>query len=128
MFAAQNFAEALFSISLGTAVIPTRNEKHRLSKILVGKQGVLWEMYLTDLQNLPKCTLFAAQNFAEALFSISLGTAVIPTRNEKHRLSKILVGKQGVLWEMYLTDLQNIPYFLLAREEVETVKDQLVMG
>ena len=34
-------------------------------------------------------TLFAPQNFAEALFSISLGTAVVPRRNEKQRLCKI---------------------------------------
>ena len=72
--------------------------------------------------------MFAAQNFAQAFFSISLGTAVIPRRSEKQRLSKTSVDKQGVLWEMYLIDLQDIPYFLLAREEVETVKDQLVVG
>ena len=30
---------------------------------------------------------------AYALFSISLGTALIPKRNEKQRLCKILVGK-----------------------------------
>ena len=47
-----------------------------------------------------KCTLFAPQNFAQAFFSISLGTAVIPRRNEKQRLSKISVDKQGVFWEM----------------------------
>ena len=33
--------------------------------------------------------LFAPQNFAKALFSISLGTAVLPRRNEKQRLCKI---------------------------------------
>ena len=32
------------------------------------------------------CTLFAPQNFAEALFSISLGMAAILRRNEKQRL------------------------------------------
>ena len=35
------------------------------------------------------------QNFAEALFSISLGTAVIPRRNEKQRLWKILFWVGG---------------------------------
>ena len=53
----------------------------------------------SPLAHIPECTLFAAQNFAKALFSISLGTAVIPSRNEKQRLCKILGGKRGVLWE-----------------------------
>ena len=63
--------------------------------------------------------LICPQNFVQAFFSISFGTAVIPRRNEKQRLSKILVDKHGVLWEMC---------FLLAREEVQTVKEQLVVG
>ena len=37
----------------------------------------------------------------EALFSVSLGTAVIPRINEKQRLWKILEGRKGALWEMY---------------------------
>ena len=37
----------------------------------------------------PICTLFAPQNFAQALFSISFGTTVIPRRNGKQRLFKI---------------------------------------
>jgi len=45
--------------------------------------------------------LFAPQNFAQALPFISLGRTVIPRRNNKERLCKVLVGKQGVLWEMY---------------------------
>ena len=45
------------------------------------------------LAHLPLYTLFAPQNFAQALFSISLGKAVIPRRNEKQRLCKILGGK-----------------------------------
>ena len=36
----------------------------------------------------------------EALFSISLGTAVMPRRNEKQRLWTILEDKKGALWEM----------------------------
>ena len=43
--------------------------------------------------------LFAPQNFAQALFSISLGAAVIFNRNEKQRLCQLLVGKYGALWE-----------------------------
>ena len=42
----------------------------------------------TPLTHLPKCILFAPQNFAQALFSISLGTAVIPRRNEKKCYAK----------------------------------------
>ena len=37
--------------------------------------------------------LICPQNFAKALFSISLGTVVIPRRNEKQTLCKILGGK-----------------------------------
>ena len=36
---------------------------------------------------------FAPRNFALALFSISLGKAVIPKRNEKQRLCKICGGR-----------------------------------
>jgi len=40
--------------------------------------------------------LFAPQNFALALFSVSLGTAVIPRRNGKQSLCKICgVGGKG---------------------------------
>ena len=61
----------------------------------------------SPLAHIPKCTLFAAQNFAKALFSISLGTAVTPRRNEKQRLCKILGGKRGVLWEMCLLQIDE---------------------
>ena len=50
--------------------------------------------------------MLAPQNFAYALFSISLGTAVIPRRNENQRLRNFFWGggggggKQGVLWDM----------------------------
>ena len=47
----------------------------------------------SPLTHLLLCTLFAPQNFAEALFSIFLGTAVIPTSKEKQRLCKNF-GKQ----------------------------------
>ena len=40
-------------------------------------------------------TLFASQNFALALFSISLRTAVIPRRSEKQSFCKILGGRGG---------------------------------
>ena len=43
----------------------------------------------------PSCTLFAPQNFAQALFSISIGTAVIPRRNGKQRLLKIWGARGG---------------------------------
>ena len=43
---------------------------------------------------LPIMHLVCPQNFAyKALFSISLGTAVIPRRNEKQRLCKIWGGQ-----------------------------------
>ena len=58
---------------------------------------LLWFNFVhTSFAHLPYCTLFAPQNFAQALFSISLGTAVIPRGNEmkkKKRLCKILGGK-----------------------------------
>ena len=44
--------------------------------------------------------LFFPQNVAKALFSISPGTTVIPSRNWKQRKYKILGGKQNVLWEI----------------------------
>ena len=43
-------------------------------------------------------TLFASQNFALALFSISLRTAVIPRRSEKQSFCKILGGRGGGGW------------------------------
>ena len=49
----------------------------------------------SPLAHIPKCTLFAAQNFAKALFSISLGTAVTPRRNEKQRLCIFFGGGGG---------------------------------
>jgi len=49
----------------------------------------------------PQCTLFAPQNFAWALSSVSLGTTVISRRNGKQRLCRILDGKQGALWGMW---------------------------
>ena len=39
--------------------------------------------------------------FASPLSSISLGTTVIPRRNRKQWLCKILGGKQGALWPMW---------------------------
>ena len=57
---------------------------------------MLWFNFVhTSFAHLPFCTLFVPQNFAQALFSISLGTAVIPRGNEmkKKRLCKILGGK-----------------------------------
>ena len=49
----------------------------------------------SSLAHLPKCTLFVSQNFAQVLFSISLGTAVIPKRNEKQRLCKLFFFLRG---------------------------------
>ena len=49
----------------------------------------------------PITHLICPQNFAKALFSISLRTAVVPMGNEKQRLCKILWGKQGSLWKMW---------------------------
>ena len=43
--------------------------------------------------HLPKCTLFAPQNFAEALFLISVGTAVIPRRNENQKIMQNFGGQ-----------------------------------
>ena len=53
--------------------------------------------------------LFAPQTFAEFLFSISLGTAVIPGRNEKQRLCKIWGGQ---IISNYWTRLSKISWFV----------------
>ena len=50
----------------------------------------------SSLAHLPKCTLFVSQNFAQVLFSISIGTAVIPKRNEKQRLCKLFFFREVV--------------------------------
>ena len=50
---------------------------------------MLWFNFVhAPLAHLPYCTLFAPQNFAQALFSISLGIAVIPRRNEMKKKKK----------------------------------------
>ena len=55
----------------------------------------------------PSCTLFAPQNFAQALFSISIGTAVIPRRNGKQRLFKIWgAGGGGEQIRYFMGDVQ----------------------
>ena len=46
--------------------------KHQGSKNNVKRKGE----FISPVAHLPKCTLFACQNFAQALFSISLWTAV----------------------------------------------------
>ena len=53
---------------------------------------------------------FRPQNFAQALFSISLRMDVIPRRNEKQRLCKILGGKLGALWQMWKWRLRATNY------------------
>ena len=55
----------------------------------------------SSLAHLPKCTLFVSQNFAQVLFSISLGTAVIPKRNEKQRLCKLFFFFEGANKKYY---------------------------
>ena len=62
----------------------------------------------SSLSHLPKCTLFAPQNFAQVLFSVPFEMAVIPRRNGKQRLYKIFGVKQGVLWEMCKWRLINV--------------------
>ena len=57
------------------------------------------------LAHLPICTLLAPQNFA-IFFSISLGTAAIPRRNEKQRLCKIGGGGGGGITRCILGDVQ----------------------
>ena len=54
---------------------------------------IFFSSVYSPLAHLPERTLFAPPNFAKALFSISLGTAVIPGRNEQQRLCKILGGQ-----------------------------------
>ena len=42
------------------------------------------------------------------IFSISLGTAVIPRRNEKRRLCKTLGGKKSALWKIWKWDIGSL--------------------
>ena len=79
-----------------------------------------------------KCTLFALQNFAQVLFAIPFEMDVIPRRNGKQRLYKILGVKKGVLWEMCkwrvmftrakmkLAPLCNIHFRLLLHQPIAT--------
>jgi len=48
--------------------------------------------------------------------SVSLGTTVIPRRNGKKRLCRILGGKQGVLWGMWKW---RIGHCLISRQKFE---------
>ena len=57
-----------------------------------------WIHSLLRFSHYTPCLL--PQNFAQSLFLLSLGTTVIPRRNEKQTLCKIFGGKQIVLWEM----------------------------
>ena len=43
----------------------------------------------TPLTHHPKCTLLGPQNFAQPLFSISLGMTAIPRRNENNGYAKL---------------------------------------
>ena len=52
-----------------------------------------WHSFNSPLIHLPQCTAFAPQNFAWALFSIPLGTAVIPRRNEKQRQCRLNISR-----------------------------------
>ena len=63
----------------------------------------------SPLAHIPKCTLFAAQNFVKALFSISLGTAVTPRRNEKQRLCKIWGGqKRSIMGDVQMGNTDSL--------------------
>ena len=52
-----------------------------------------WHSFNSPLIHLPQCTAFAPQNFAWALFSIPLGMAVIPRRNEKQRQCRLNISR-----------------------------------
>ena len=87
---------ALFSISLGTAVKP-RNKKKTAKNTKFLNAYVIDCSYAvaspkfwnTPLSHLPQCALFAPpppkKKLWYALFSISLGTAVKPSRNKKNQ-------------------------------------------
>ena len=64
--------------------------------------------------HLPKCTLFAPQNFAEALFLISVGTAVIPRRNENQKIMQNFGGQTRCI----MGDVQVANCFLFLIENV----------
>ena len=67
---------------------------------------MLWFNFVhTPLAHLPyNCTLFAPQNFAQALFSISLGTAVIPRGNEMKK--KKVIQNFGGQIRCFMGDVQ----------------------
>ena len=56
----------------------------------------------------PSCTLFAPQNFAQALFSKSIGTAVIPRRNGKQSYANFW-GANEVHYRRCASGKQAIP-------------------
>ena len=59
----------------------------------------------TPLAHLPKCTLFAPQNFAEALFSCSLGQLLYPAEM-KTKVMQNLVGVGGGQTRCIMGDVQ----------------------
>ena len=75
---------------------------------------MLWFNFVhAPLAHLPYCTLFAPQNFAQALFSISLGTAVIPRRNEMKKKKKRLCKNFGRQIRCFMGDVQ-VAYGLIS--------------
>ena len=74
---------------------PPQDLREAVVNLVVKKSELIRHSHIS--QNAP---FFFPRNFIEALFSISLGRAVIPRRNEKQRLCKIWGSKQGVLCEM----------------------------
>ena len=85
---------------------PCSADSIKIRQDVLKSESLIWKASVhfyafnnSPLAHLPKYTLFAPQNFAEALFSASLRTNTkekIPTRNEK---LKGAGGKQGVSWE-----------------------------
>ena len=75
---------------------------------------MLWFNFVhAPLAHLPYCTLFAQQNFAQALFSISLGIAVIPRRNEMKKKKKKVIQKFGRQIRCFMGDVQ-VAYGLIS--------------
>jgi len=81
---------------------------------------IVHEKLLIAISISPIIHLVCPQNFAQAISLVSLGMTVIPRRNGKQRLCRILGGKQGVLWGMWewlmtsLLDDLNRPFWCIA--------------
>ena len=101
---------------------PCSADRIKIRQDVLKSESLIWKASVhfyafnnSPLAHLPKHTLFAPQNFAEALFSASLRTNTkekIPTRNEKLKGAGV---KEGVSWEMQMGNSPTRPTTLFSR-------------